>query len=106
MNFVQKKGSSMGKSLMSLLYVTHIPLPVLLHSRQVTRERGSQWAPRDPRRDSRGERSLFLPLEARPDSPGEPGMQPRDPCRPWRYTLKKPEGKETHVPQCSSQHCL
>ena len=41
MNFVQKKGSSMGKSLMSLLYVTHIPLPVLLHSRQVTRERGS-----------------------------------------------------------------
>ena len=22
------------------------------------------------------------------------------------YTLRKPEGKETHVPQCSSQHCL
>ena len=22
------------------------------------------------------------------------------------YTLRKPEGKETRVPQCSSQHCL
>ena len=29
------------------------------------------------RRDSRGERSPWLPLETRPDSPGEPGMQPR-----------------------------
>jgi len=27
---------------------------------------------------------------------------PYDPA----YTLKKPELKETHVPQCSSQHCL
>ena len=26
--------------------------------------------PRDPRRDSRGERSPWLPLETRPDSPG------------------------------------
>ena len=26
---------------------------------------------------SRGERSPWLPLETRPDSPGEPGMQPR-----------------------------
>ena len=24
----------------------------------------------------------------------------------WAYTLTKPEGKETRVPQCSSQHCL
>ena len=24
----------------------------------------------------------------------------------WVYTLRKPELKETHVPQCSSQHCL
>ena len=38
----------------------------------------AQGAPRDPRRDSRGERSPWLPLETRPDSPGEPGMQPRD----------------------------
>ena len=36
----------------------------------------AQGAPRDPRRDSRGERSPWLPLETRPDSPGEPGMQP------------------------------
>ena len=33
--------------------------------------------------DSRGERSPWLPLETRPDSPGEPGMQPRHPCLPW-----------------------
>ena len=24
----------------------------------------------------------------------------------WDYTPRKPELKETHVPQCSSQHCL
>ena len=24
----------------------------------------------------------------------------------WAYTLRKPDGKETHVPQCSLQHCL
>ena len=47
----------------------------------------AQGAPRDPRRDSRGERCPFLPLETRPDSPGEPGMQPRDPCLPWRGIL-------------------
>ena len=38
-------------------------------------------------RDSRGEQSPWLALETRPDSPGEPGMQPRDPCLPWRGTL-------------------
>ena len=27
------------------------------------------------------------PGYARPDSPGEPGMQPRDPCLPWRGKL-------------------
>ena len=26
-------------------------------------------------------------LETRPDSPEEPGMQPRDPCLPWRGIL-------------------
>ena len=38
-----------------------------------------------------GERVLALEsregLETRPDSPGEPGMQPRDPCLPWRPRL-------------------
>ena len=24
----------------------------------------------------------------------------------WAYTLRKPEGRETRVPQCSLQHCL
>ena len=32
----------------------------------------AQGAPRDQRRDLRGERSPWLPLETRPDSPGEP----------------------------------
>ena len=31
---------------------------------------GTQGAPRYPRRDSGGERSPLLPLEAKPDSPG------------------------------------
>ena len=33
---------------------------------------------------------------------------PYDPAIPhcWAYTPRKPELKETHVPQCSSQHCL
>ena len=47
----------------------------------------TQWAPRDLRRDLRGERHPLLALETRPDSPGEPGMQPRDPCLPWRGKL-------------------
>ena len=34
----------------------------------------TQWTPRHTRRDSRGERSLFLPLEARPDSSGVSDM--------------------------------
>ena len=45
------------------------------------------WMEVHPRRDSRGERSPWLPLVTRPDSPGEPGMQPRDPCLPWRGKL-------------------
>ena len=28
-----------------------------------------------------------MPRTTRPDSPGEPGMQPRDPCLPWRGIL-------------------
>ena len=32
---------------------------------------------------------------------------PYDPAIPcWAYTPRKPEQKETHVPQYSSQHCL
>ena len=44
----------------------------------------TQWTPRHTRRDSRGKRSTLLPLETRPDFPGESGMPPRDPCHPWR----------------------
>ena len=47
----------------------------------------TQGAPRYQRRDSGGERSPLLPLEARPDSPGEHGMQHRDTCLPWRGAL-------------------
>ena len=47
----------------------------------------TQWAPRDPRRGSRGECSPLLPLEARPDSKGESGVQSRDACLPLRGLL-------------------
>ena len=33
------------------------------------------------------------------------GIQPSNPTC-WAYTPRKPELKETCVPQCSSQHCL
>ena len=36
----------------------------------------TQWAPRDLRRDLRGERHPWLALVARPDSPGESGTPP------------------------------
>ena len=39
--------------------------------------------------DSRGIRKKSKPSKSciAPDSPGEPGMQPRDPCLPWRGIL-------------------
>ena len=64
-----------------------IPSPLSKLHRRLVSLWATQWAPRDTRRDSRGERSPLLPLEVRPDSPGESGMQPRDPCRPWREKL-------------------
>ena len=54
-----------------------IPAVPCARRRRVDSLEAAQGAPRDPRRDSRGERSPWLPLETRPDSPGEPGMQPR-----------------------------
>ena len=64
-----------------------IPGPLSKRKRRLESLEAAQGAPRDPRRDSRGDRSPWLPLETRPDSPGEPGMQPRDPCLPWRGKL-------------------
>ena len=52
-----------------------------LHSLYAT-----QWAPRDTRRDSTGERSPFFPLKTRPDSPGESRMQP---CKVLHNFLKQ-----------------
>ena len=50
----------------------------------------AQGAPRDPRRDSRGERSPWLPLETRPDSPCRWPLEllrgsqaPRENVRDW-----------------------
>ena len=39
----------------------------------------TQGAPTDPRRDSRGEWSVLLPLEVTPDSLGESGCEPEIP---------------------------
>ena len=35
-----------------------------------------------------------------------PNFQKNIPVHCWEYTPRKPELKETRVPQCSSQHCL
>ena len=64
-----------------------IPGPLSKLKRRLDSLEAAQGAPRDPRRDSRGERTPWLPLETRPDSQEEPGMQPRDPCLPWRGIL-------------------
>ena len=45
------------------------PLGLAQRKRRLDSLDAAQGAPRDPRRDSRGERSPWLPLETRPDSP-------------------------------------
>ena len=72
-----------------------IPSPLSKLKRRLDSLEATQWAPRDPCRNSRGEWSPLLPLETRPDSPREPGMQPRDPCLPWRGILGS-----GHTPRC------
>ena len=55
----------------------------------------TQGATRDPHRDSRGERSPWLPLETRPDSPGDreaawpPVPVPAVPCNLSIHALEK-----------------
>ena len=61
--------------------------PLSKRKRRLDSLEAAQGAPRDPRRDSRGERSPWLPLETRPDSPGESGMETRDLCLPLRGIL-------------------
>ena len=72
-----------------------IKSPLSKVKRRLDSLEATQGAPRDPRRDSRGERSPWLP-ETRPDSPGEPGMQPRDPCLPWRGISRISSGDRPH----------
>ena len=45
------------------------------------------WTEEPGRLQSMRLQTVGHPLETRPDSPGEPGMQPRDPCLPWRGKL-------------------
>ena len=70
---------------------------------------------------SRQEYWSGLPFPSPGDLP-DPGIKPRSPTleadaltseplmtqqsHGWAYTSRKPELKETRVPQCSSQHCL
>ena len=75
------------RALFSCMAWRPITSPLSKLKRRLDSLEAAQGAPRDPRRDSRGEQSPWLPLEMRPDSPGEPGMQPRDPCLPWRGKL-------------------
>ena len=73
--------------------------PLSKRKRRLDSLEAAQRVPRDPRRVSRGERSAWLPLETRPDSPGEPGMQPRSSTRDEAllyYTT--PSGVPRHFP--------
>ena len=54
----------------------------------------TQGAPRYPRRDSGGKRSLLLPLEARPDSPGEHGMSVGFPRKEYWSRLPFPSPRD------------
>ena len=54
---------------------TAIPSTLSKLKRRLESLEATQWAPRDTRLDSRGERTPLLLLEARSDPPGETGMQ-------------------------------
>ena len=84
---MRNPGNREMRALFSCMAWRPITSPLSKLKRRLDPVEGTQWAPREPRRDSRGERSPLLPLETRPDSPGESGMQPRDPCHPWREKL-------------------
>ena len=58
------------KALFSCMAWRQIMRPLSKLKRRPDSLEAAQGAPRDPRRDSRGERSPWLPLEMRPDSPG------------------------------------
>ena len=49
-----------------------IPSPLSKLHRRLDYIYATQWAPRDTRRNSRGEWNSLLPHQTRPDSPGEP----------------------------------
>ena len=56
---------------------------------EVCEKKGQEWGDTS-RKKPGGKVGLKVkggPLETRPDSPGEPGTQPRDPCLPWRGIL-------------------
>ena len=61
----------------------------------------AQGAPRDPRRDSRGERSPWLPLETRPDSPGSQHCG----WYLWGYLVCGGSGWEIWAVSCGSWGC-
>ena len=61
----------------TMLYQFLVYIKVIQLYSQIT-----QWAPRDTRRYSGGERCPLLPLEMRPDYEGESGMQPWIPVAP------------------------
>ena len=52
------------------------------------------WTLANAHHNSRGEQSSLLQLETRPDSPGEPWMQPRDP-----YATGEEHGVSGHKPR-------
>ena len=65
-----------------------IPGPFSKRKRRLDSLEAAQGAPREPRRDSRGERSPWLPLETRPYSPVPTLQGPCNWSQKWRGTLR------------------
>ena len=70
------------RALFSCMAWRPITSPLSKRKRRLDSLEAAQGAPRDPRRDSRGERSPWLPLETRPDSPEGLECNPEIPAFP------------------------
>ena len=80
--------SSRDEGLFSCMARKTIPSHLSKLHRRLHSLYATQWAPRDTRRDSTGERSPFFPLKTRPYSPGPTLQGPCDRSQKWRGTLR------------------
>ena len=79
---MRRPGHREMRALFSCMAWRPITSPLSKLKRRLDPVYGTQWAPRVPRRDSRGERSPLLPLEMRPDSRVSLECNPEIPVAP------------------------